>query len=595
MADSVRESTTRVQDAERPRSRVKALESPAQQRVLQLQRTAGNRATCRALGIYRCKGKADARWADQAFKDRWTMRGPDEFYARVGPLLRNANAGNVQALQELEELLRGMNKTRHNRQYILDMIRVDATPSPGATHGSGLDELFQTASTAEWIERAMGVVAGTRPHSLFWIEAEHRWVSFNWIDAQQVVRVRTESVVWFFNKLLSGHSGAVRTPAGGSYQNFQPAFHRQRDQTERDASSPRNAVLRAIRRMLELTANEAAWFDPSNRFRGESAGGEDFTVPNERMAAWRALVDYRDQLKLAYVYFFNHSAEDPWLEQQQQPAPAGFGSTDPGSAALRLYPPSSPVEQPSSGATYAPMSPLHEPYPVVPPGNTVEFGRFMQRPIAWRRAGGPWVPSPRYQPPDVPAPPSPLDVMASLGPPQMTSSPQPSSASPQTSASPPSSVSPLMTSSSSYSSSSTSPPPLWSASPRMTTSSQPRFASSLEPSSESPRIISPPRPLGRPPASHAPSLSLSATARHLLQYAREKLRSGRQRIPPNDRDALASYLRWERRYLKSLEKLLGSLDYISFRVHVLVVDSLKAARARKLEELRADRKSTEAQ
>jgi hypothetical protein len=344
------------------------------QQVLALQAAAGNRATAAALGVYR--EKADPAKADPKFRARWPGSGPDQFYAAIRPLVEAARTGDKQAAQTLTGLVEDMKANKHNRAYILSKIRVEAEKSPGAVHGSGLDELFQTANTSVWIERAAGRHKGVRPHSVY------NDKPFTWVDAQDYARVRTESVLWFTKQLLSGHSGAVwRTTGKGWFTNYQAQFHKDRDAAEAKSSSPRNAVIRAMLFMLSVTANLAAWADPTNKFRGESGGGHDLTDVLERTNAWITYQKYRDQMKTALQAFETASYEDPKL--QIGPAPEGhegFGAMDIVTGEQQIYAPASPAYE-----GWAPPSPVHEPIPYVPPEHAWQWGSFLQQAQAWNQ------------------------------------------------------------------------------------------------------------------------------------------------------------------------------------------------------------------
>ena len=168
--------------------------------------------------------------------------------------------------------------------------------------------MFQTASAAEWIARSQGA-PGVRPHSLY------KGKPFDWVQAQQMVRVRTESVVWFVDHLLRVTQAPWPSGPAPGTRRAEKDFHEQRDDVQKKATTPRNAAVRSLRLMIDLTANFTQWMDPQNQFQGLSAAGHDLTDAAERTLAWKSLAAYRDKLEQAYQDFFDNTSEDPALDR----------------------------------------------------------------------------------------------------------------------------------------------------------------------------------------------------------------------------------------------------------------------------------------
>jgi hypothetical protein len=328
-----------------------------------------------AVGDEEEEGGADPKLAEADFQQAWPEKNPNTFYATLNKLLEANAKGDTTARQRLDELLARMAKSKHNRAYILKKIRVRAKQSAGAKFKSGLDEVFQTASTAEWIARSQGA-PGVRPHSLY----KHK--PFDWVQAQQMVRVRTESIVWFVDQLLAGHSGAVAIRAGAWYTTGQKDFHEQRDDVQKKSTTPRNAAVRSLKLMLDLTANFTQWMDPQNQFQGLSAAGHDLTDAAARTLAWKTLAAYRDKLKHSYEEFFNNTSEDPALDRPATTtttaAPKQGGFIDARTGQPQYWAPGSPV-------AYDPPSPRNDPTADYgQPQNFAGFGDLMQSSMEWQ-------------------------------------------------------------------------------------------------------------------------------------------------------------------------------------------------------------------
>jgi hypothetical protein len=318
--------------------------------------------------------KADPKKADDSFQAAWPQTNPDAFYNAIAPILKAARQGDPVALAQINSLLTEVDESidakKHNRAFLLDKIRVSAQVSPGASRGSGLDEIFQTASTAEWIKRSAGGAPGRRPVS--WRKDPPS--EFDWVDAQRYLRVRTESLMWWDTKdELSGHSGAVWRSLSktGWFTTDQASFHESRDDAERNSSTPLNAAIRGISLMLSKTIAAREYLDVAQRKhsgRGYDTANRDLSQDPDWQEAGKTLAEYRERLKLTLAELQNNWTDTP-------PVAPGFAPT-------WTAPPAFAPASPYDNHDYNPPSPISFPAPDPEFTSMSSIGQYIQAPVA---------------------------------------------------------------------------------------------------------------------------------------------------------------------------------------------------------------------
>lgn len=279
---------------------------------------------------------------------------PSLFYEKVKPYVNIArdstNPDHEKAKILLTRIAEHLNKTPKIRD---SLVRVNPTQSVGAVRPSGLDELFKTEETGEWLKRSSGLVPGITAQSLY------RGSLFDWLDAQGFIRVKTEAVLWTVPETdeLAGHTGALKGSKGFHVEYMEP-FHEARNEVAKGSKTPREAVINVLRYHLVNTLNETGW-DKAVLKGGKVVSSEKYALIDRsglyEVEVSKAILNHREMLKQALADFESNSAEiTPYVPT--------------------LYSPPSPLTGEATGI--APMAVI----------DFNQFGSFLQQGPDWTAA-----------------------------------------------------------------------------------------------------------------------------------------------------------------------------------------------------------------
>lgn len=262
--------------------------------------------------------------ASEEFKKTWK----GDFYGEMKTYLEDANSKNKKkrgkALKVIKKLLEDIDpeteQGKANRKWLHgNCIRKPAQKkNEDDDHGVGLDELLQTAHTDEWISRSAGLAEKTpsgkqiQPYSLY------NGKKFNWLDAQEHLRVQTDTVMWIHvtedgTKTNQGHTGNFRdeNKKGKFLTKDQASFHGVRNTAEFESSTPRNAVIRGLTAHINNTANKESLLKGDVKLQGITSDGINLAnLDLDGRKAWaEEMMSHRDTLKKALKEFEAKSEE----------------------------------------------------------------------------------------------------------------------------------------------------------------------------------------------------------------------------------------------------------------------------------------------
>jgi hypothetical protein len=199
---------------------------------------------------------------DQAGVLSWLekLSNHEEFYRTIKSMLANARGGDAADTQKLDDLVAAYQVRGPVKDLIDRRVRVAAQKRGGMVAGTGLDELFQTARTTDFITRSyrppIGVESTSRYHD------GTKQIDFDWMDAQRQVRLSTEAIVWAISRVgqVSSHTGTFHNEFRGKWMIArQQAMHELRHSKLIERTTPRNAVIQALYTHLAITENVAGF------------------------------------------------------------------------------------------------------------------------------------------------------------------------------------------------------------------------------------------------------------------------------------------------------------------------------------------------
>lgn len=184
----------------------------------------------------------------------------NSFYSVLSKQLHLARNGNTQATQNLDDLLKWYHSNTANKELIDKYVRVGATKRPGMQGGAGLDELFKTSETTTFIQWSYKPPSGKATTDIY------SGQEFDWMDAQQYIRLSTELIIWSLKKieeiggacdLISGHTGSLVNQYQLKWMTTAQAhMHELRQNALATRSSPGNAIMTVLQAHLDVTINQ---------------------------------------------------------------------------------------------------------------------------------------------------------------------------------------------------------------------------------------------------------------------------------------------------------------------------------------------------
>ncbi|HYK02210.1 MAG TPA: hypothetical protein VE974_10670 [Thermoanaerobaculia bacterium] len=194
------------------------------------------------------QAKNSARtYAKQLFPKR------EDFYPTLKDLAAQARKGVVTAQQSVADIVKRFETDTFFHDEIANRVRVKATTMPGDAKGVGLDELFKTSETMEFLKRDAGMVQGVEPVSRVTFPNK-KTVELTWLDLQEKIRLPTSDVL---TKEGEGHTGALRPAkdSKGYMLKGQAELHAARHKAIKAATTPLKGLHAAFKGHLEVTPN----------------------------------------------------------------------------------------------------------------------------------------------------------------------------------------------------------------------------------------------------------------------------------------------------------------------------------------------------
>ncbi|WP_130735390.1 DUF4157 domain-containing protein [Flavobacterium sp. J27] len=201
---------------------------------------------------------------------QWQGLNNKSFYAKTRGLLQIArdlsHTDNEKAKGELDDLINGYKQHASVKSLIDKLVRVKAKKAPGAFSGTGLDELFKTSETMKYLELSY------RPPKDMHSVAKFDGKEFDWMDAQEQIRLSTEFIIWAGDLVekISGHTGTFQNQYQQQWMTSKQALmHEVRDDAISKRSNPATAVIEAIGTHLRITENVKGYI--KERYTGSEA------------------------------------------------------------------------------------------------------------------------------------------------------------------------------------------------------------------------------------------------------------------------------------------------------------------------------------
>jgi hypothetical protein len=202
--------------------------------------------------------------------EEWASLNTVKFYAKTRENLKAArdpdHNDHATAKGRLDSLILAYDKSPKVKKRIDGYVRVKAQKAKGASSGTGLDELFKTSETMKYLELSY------RPPKEMSAVAEFNGEEFDWMDAQQQIRLSTELIVWAGDLVgeISGHTGTFQKEHLGKWMTAkQSLMHEVRDDAISSRSNPANAIVEAIGIHLRITENVEGF--ARDIYQGDSA------------------------------------------------------------------------------------------------------------------------------------------------------------------------------------------------------------------------------------------------------------------------------------------------------------------------------------
>ncbi|MEM7037537.1 MAG: hypothetical protein AAF570_11205 [Bacteroidota bacterium] len=262
---------------------------------------------------------------DPQFVGRWQ----GDFYKNVGPICEKAREGDPDALQEVQQLLddiaeNGTAQQKANRKWLHNTrIRVAATKrNPNDERGSGLDELFQTSETEEWIRRTAGL--GILNNKKIQATSTLGEQKITWVNNLEHVRVPTDHVIFTNDGKTSGHSGALNQEnrRTAPQTSGQAELHKKRNHAEINSSNPLNAAVRGINTHLHNTINKSEFFSKDTEKTGIWTSGAKLSEMDQEELEefWAPLEEHRDREKQVHNYLKEQAdlQYSEWMEDSDE-------------------------------------------------------------------------------------------------------------------------------------------------------------------------------------------------------------------------------------------------------------------------------------
>lgn len=277
------------------------------------------------------------KWSEGDVLDKWKDLNTEKFYAATRKSLKIArdpeHGSHAAEKDKLDELVAAYAGSGKVKSLIDKYVRVKAVKARGASSGTGLDELFKTSETMKYLQLSY------RPPEGISAVSEFKGEEFDWMDAQQQIRLSTELIIWANDLVgeISGHTGTFQKEFASKWMTSgQALMHEVRDDAISSRSNPATAVVEAIATHLRITENVSGFtkaiYQSVPAEKALTSAGHSLAKVFENVLD--QLGRHRDRLKVFLEHFRSH-VKPP---RDSSPLRARFGSDD--------YYPESPMQYP---------------------------------------------------------------------------------------------------------------------------------------------------------------------------------------------------------------------------------------------------------
>jgi hypothetical protein len=231
----------------------------------------------------------------------------EAFYGDIHDLLVNTRNGCKIALNKIKSILRSNQLTAN--------IRSNSLKSDGVKRENGEDEVFKTSETKKWIERSAEMIKDKSATSHHYNNVCEE-IKFDWVDVQKDVRHPTQHRLYNSG---GAHSGALYRAESSSLELSstgkslarsgilagQYQAHKERNDEILRSSTPRNAVMRALRADLKSSPNSENFDDTITQ--GFDYKDRDMSDPKQKRELKNEYLLDRNRVKKTYNYFKNET------------------------------------------------------------------------------------------------------------------------------------------------------------------------------------------------------------------------------------------------------------------------------------------------
>ncbi|WP_417237451.1 DUF4157 domain-containing protein [Bizionia paragorgiae] len=265
---------------------------------------------------------------ENELKENWKGSNTKKFYAKLRQMLKIArdteHENYEETRREIDKLINGYNQYLSIKNLIDRAVRVKAIKAEGASTGTGLDELFKTSETMKYLEFSYRPPEGKSSTAKFNDE------EFDWMDAQEQIRLSTEFILWAGDLVeeISGHTGTFQKKYRNQWMTTkQSLMHEVRDDAISKRSNPATAIVEAIGTHLRVTENVKG-FTSEEKYKGEEAQSalttDGYSLDERYDEILEDLEHHRDLLK-SYLENFR---EKVTVSGNSSPLRANFGGDE---------------------------------------------------------------------------------------------------------------------------------------------------------------------------------------------------------------------------------------------------------------------------
>lgn len=248
--------------------------------------------------------------SEDELKEEWNESNTTKFYSKIRGMLKIArdpdHENHKETKEKLDKLINGYKQHDSVKKLIDGAVRVKATKAKGASTGTGLDELFKTSETMKYLEMSY------RPPKDMQSVAKFDGEEFDWMDAQEQIRLSTEFIIWAGDLVeeISGHTGTFQKKYKSNWMTQKQAvMHEVRDDAISKRSNPATGIVEAVSTHLRITENVEGLV--KERYKGPKASealtSDGHSVDERYDEILKDLQRHRNVLK-SYIQDFRKKA-----------------------------------------------------------------------------------------------------------------------------------------------------------------------------------------------------------------------------------------------------------------------------------------------